>query len=382
MHKLVQEINGGDCEKNRAQTLMMLITLTSNVSKIPYVCKASDQPPMETEEGESAMPVPEEEVVKYKRQRYGEWGKDQQGQMMPLSANAVIVFRDTVEAMNVAAQLSLEAKKAEDKRVEDFSRAVLKAKQDEDKRLEDFSRAVLKAKQDEDKRLEEFGRSVRKGKCDDMDTEIMLAIRASELVGLKATAQALAITAKKNEIAAANDILELQIIQLNKSSELEKLKKTESENKTAREKAEVEAEMAHSALLHEQKVAQAKELLLPTVATPLAPATAKTAEAENPDLSTTVLKEYIKIQSQFNFKNDAEKKAVLSSAGMITANKYRAKWGFSPEQRLEGEYGAVNFYPAAEGGMIIDSLRDAIRKVRGKGLQPALCFVRLAVSDL
>ena len=81
-------------------------------------------------------------------------------------------------------------------------------------------------------------------------------------------------------------------------------------------------------------------------------------------------------------QDDAEKKAVLSSAGMITANKYRAKWGFSPEQRLEGEYGAVNFYPAAEGGMIIDSLRDAIRKVRGKGLQPALCFVRLAVSDL
>ena len=364
MHKLVQEINGGDCEKNRAETLMMLITLTSNVSKIPYVCKASDQPPMETEQGESAMPVPEEEVVKYKRQRYGEWGKDQQGQMMPLSANAVIVFRDTVEAMKVAAQLSLEAKKAEDKRIEDVSRF------------------TLKAKQDEDKRLEEFGRSVRKGKCDDMDTEIMLAIRASELVGLKATAQALAATAKKVEIAAANDILDLQIIQLNKSSELEKLKKTESENKTAREKAEVEAEMAHSALLHEQKVAQAKELLLPTVATPLAPAPAPApapaAEAENPDLSTTVLKEYIKMQSQFNFKNDAEKKAVLSSAGIITANKFRAKWGFSPEQRLEGEYGAVNFYPVVEGAMIIDSLRDAIRKVRGKGLQPALCFLRVA----
>ena len=364
METLVQEIKGGDCEKNRDNTLKMLIELTSKVSKFPYVPKASDQLPMETEEGESAMPVPEEEVVKYKRPRYSEWGTDQQGHAIPLSSSAVAVFRARVEAMNVAAQLSLEAKKAEDKR------------------LEDFSRAVLKAKQDEDKRLEEFGRSVRKGKCDDMDTEIMLAIRASEIVGLKATAQALATTAKKNEIAAANDILELQIIQLNKSSELEKLKKTESENKTAREKAEVEAEMAHSALLHEQKVAQAKELLLPTVATPLAPATAKTTEAENPDLSTTVLKEYIKIQSQFNFKNDAEKKAVLSSAGMITANKYRAKWGFSPEQRLEGEYGAVNFYPAAEGAMIIDSLRDAIRKVRGKGLQPALCFVRLAVSDL
>ena len=169
METLVQEIKGGDCEKNRDNTLKMLIELTSKVSKFPYVPKASDQLPMETEEGESAMPVPEEEVVKYKRPRYSEWGTDQQGHAIPLSSSAVAVFRARVEAMNVAAQLSLEAKKAEDKRVEDFSRA------------------VLKAKQDEDKRLEEFGRSVRKGKCDDMDTEIMLAIRASELVGLKAT---------------------------------------------------------------------------------------------------------------------------------------------------------------------------------------------------
>ena len=317
MKKFVQNFQFGDSEKNRDPMLAVLIQLEANMTKTPFKnetkSKHRQEERVQEEQGEPAMPVLEEEVVKYKRQRCGEWGIDQQGQAIPMSSSAMVVYKERLEAMKVAAHLSLEAKKAVDKHM-------LEAKQAEDKHMLELKQAedkhMLEVKQAEDKRIESAGRALLKMRVDE-DEHVF----------------------------------------------------------TTRER------------LHNQAITHAKERMalesssIPTAATaataaPIAPAPA--AEAENPDLSTTVLKEYIKMQSQFNFKNDAEKKAVLSSAGIITANKYRAKWGFSPEQRLEGEYGAVNFYPVVEGAMIIDSLRDAIRKVRGKGLQPALCFLRVA----
>ena len=317
MKKFVQNFQFGDSEKNRDPMLAVLIQLEANMTKTPFKnetkSKHRQEERVQEEQGEPAMPVLEEEVVKYKRQRCGEWGIDQQGQAIPMSSSAMVVYKERLEAMKVAAHLSLEAKKAVDKHM-------LEAKQAEDKHMLELKQAeakhMLEVKQAEDKRIESAGRALLKMRVDE-DEHVF----------------------------------------------------------TTRER------------LHNQAITHAKERMalesssIPTAATaataaPIAPAPA--AEAENPDLSTTVLKEYIKMQSQFNFKNDAEKKAVLSSAGIITANKFRAKWGFSPEQRLEGEYGAVNFYPVVEGAMIIDSLRDAIRKVRGKGLQPALCFLRVA----
>jgi len=339
MKKFVQNFQFGDSEKNRDPMLAVLIQLEANMTKTPFKnetkSKHRQEERVQEEQGEPAMPVLEEEVVKYKRQRCGEWGIDQQGQAIPMSSSAMVVYKERLEAMKVAAHLSLEAKKAVDKHM-------LEAKQAEDKHMLELKQAedkhMLEVKQAEDKHMLEVKQA---------EDKHMLEVKQAEDKRIESAGRALL-----------------------------KMRVDEDEHVfTTRER------------LHNQAITHAKERMalesssIPTAATaataaPIAPAPA--AEAENPDLSTTVLKEYIKMQSQFNFKNDAEKKAVLSSAGIITANKFRAKWGFSPEQRLEGEYGAVNFYPVVEGAMIIDSLRDAIRKVRGKGLQPALCFLRVA----
>jgi hypothetical protein len=250
--------------------------------------------------------VPEEEVVKYKRQRYSDWGTDQQGQAIPLSSSAVVVFKDRIEAMRMAAHASLEAKKAEDQHTLETKQAedkhlldakkaedkhTLEAKQEEDRRMEDVVRAALKAKQDEDHHILEARRSLLKIRADEDDHTYNTLER-----------------------------------------------------------------------LHKQSMSHTKERMA-------------AALPEDPTLTTSVLKEYLKMQTHFIFKNEAEKKAILASAGVIAAGKYRAKWGRNPEQRAEPPYGSVNYYPTAESVMLVDSLRDASRKVRGNGLQPPLCFI-------
>jgi hypothetical protein len=91
-------------------------------------------------------------------------------------------------------------------------------------------------------------------------------------------------------------------------------------------------------------------------------------------LYTSILKEYTKHKEQFKFKNDQEKKTVLERAGKIAVDKLATTKGYKPIKQQEGAFEQVNFYLLEEAAMLLESLREALRRQRAGGLQQTLSF--------